>query len=162
MGHAAGRCRSRFLASEVAKRFTLIEAERLLPEIEALIREVVSLKSDYQEAEQELHSFAQRVAMQGGVVVNREFVLQGRVRRDRIGERLKAAVEKIQESGCLIKDLDTGLVDFPTLFRGREVYLCWKLGESGIRFWHGVDEGFAGRKPIDREFLENHEGELEN
>lgn len=146
----------------MAKRFSLIEAESLLPEIEALIREAVSLKTDYQEAEQSLHSFAQRVAMQGGVVVNREFVLEGRVRRDRIGERLKGTVEKIQERGCLIKDLDTGLVDFPTLFRGREVYLCWKLGESGIRFWHGVDEGFAGRKPIDRDFLENHQGGGEN
>lgn len=146
----------------MAKRFSLIEAESLLPEIEALIRDAVSLKSDYQEAEHSLHSFAQRVAMQGGVVVNREFVLEGRVRRDRIGERLKAAVEKIQECGCLIKDLDTGLVDFPTLFRGREVYLCWKLGEPGIRFWHAVDEGFAGRKLIDRDFLENHEGGAEN
>jgi hypothetical protein len=146
----------------VAKRFSLIEAESLLPQIEALIREAVSLKTGYQEAEQSLHSFAQRVAMQGGVVVNREFVLEGRVRRDRIGERLKSAVEKIQEYGCLIKDLDNGLVDFPTLFKGREVYLCWKLGETGIRFWHGIDEGFAGRKPIDRDFLENHEGGVEN
>jgi len=46
----------------------------------------------------------------------------------------------------VIKDLDVGLIDFPTLFRGKEVYLCWRMGESGIRHWHGVDEGFAGRK----------------
>jgi hypothetical protein len=50
-------------------------------------------------------------------------------------------------------------VDFPTLFRGVEVYLCWKLGESGIEFWHGVDEGFRGRKPIDQDFLDHHEGD---
>lgn len=144
------------------KRFTLIEAERLLPEIEAIIREAVSLKTQYQEAEQALHSFAQRVAMQGGVVVDREAVLQNRAQRDRYGESLKEAVERIQEYGCVIKDLDVGLVDFPTLFRGQEVYLCWKMGETGIGFWHGVDEGFAGRKPIDRDFLENHRGDLEN
>jgi hypothetical protein len=146
----------------VPKRFTLIEAERLLPEIQAIIREAVSLKTQYQEAEQALHSFAQRVAMQGGVVVDREAVLQNRAERDRYGESLKEAIERIQEYGCVIKDLDIGLVDFPTLFRGQEVYLCWKMGESGIGFWHGTDEGFAGRKPIDRDFLDNHRGDLEN
>ena len=144
------------------KRFTLIEAESLLPEIETLIREAVSLKSQYQEAEQALQSLAQRVAMQGGVMVDRAAVLQNRAQRDRHGEALKAAIEKIQEYGCVIKDLDIGLVDFPTLFRGQEVYLCWKMGESGIGYWHGVDEGFAGRKPIDRDFLDNHQGELAN
>jgi hypothetical protein len=146
----------------VPKRFTLIEAERLLPEIQAIIREAVALKTQYQEAEQALHSFAQRVAMQGGVVVDREAVLQNRAQRDRYGESLKEAVERIQEYGCVIKDLDIGLVDFPTLFRGQEVYLCWKMGESGIGYWHGTDEGFAGRKPIDRDFLDNHRGDLEN
>ena len=94
-----------------------------------------------------------------GVMVDRETVLETRARRDRHGQRLKSAIEKIQEHGCVIKDLDIGLVDFPTLFRGEEVYLCWRMGESGIRFWHGVNEGFAGRKQIDREFLENHLGE---
>src|SRR5258707_11704336 len=108
------------------KRFTLAEAERLLPEIETLIREAVSLKTRYQEAEQELQSFAQKVAMQGGMSVDRDAVLQQRADRDKLGERLKAAVEQIQDHGCVIKDLDVGLVDFPTLFRGQEVYLCWR------------------------------------
>src|SRR5262245_38314190 len=146
----------------MAKRFTLLEAERLLPEIEIMIREAVSLKAHYTEAEQALQSLAQRVAMQGGVVVDREMVLETRARRDRNAERLKSAIEKIQEHGCVIKDLDIGLVDFPTLFHGREVYLCWRMGESGIRYWHGTDEGFAGRKQIDREFLENHQGDRAN
>ena len=57
-------------------------------------------------------------------------------------------MEQVQSFGCLIKDLDVGLIDFPTLYRGEEVYLCWKLGEDGIEFWHGVSEGFRGRKKI--------------
>ena len=146
----------------MAKRFTLTEAERLLPEIEKIIRQAVSLKSRYQEAEQAIQTFAQRVAMQGGVVIDRETVLRQRAERDRCGERLKTAVEEIQEYGCLIKDLDVGLIDFPTLFRGKEVYLCWKMGETGISHWHGVDEGFAGRKPIDADFLEHHSGDPTN
>jgi hypothetical protein len=61
--------------------------------------------------------------------------------------------------GVLVKDLDIGLIDFLTHYQGREVCLCWKLGEERIRFWHGTGEGFAGRKPIDGEFLENHRGD---
>jgi len=144
------------------KRFTLPEAESLLPEIGTILREAIVLKTRYLEAEQTLEAFAQRVAMQGGVLVDRETVLQNRADRDAHGERLKSAVERLQEFGCVIKDLDIGLVDFPTLFRGREVYLCWKMGEPGIRFWHGMDEGFAGRKPIDQDFLENHQGDRSN
>ena len=143
----------------MAKRFTLTEAESLLPEIDSIMREAVSLKAKYLEAEEAIQTFAQRLAMQGGVFVDRETVLQNRADRDAHGERLKSAVERLQAFGCVIKDLDIGLVDFPTLFRGREVYLCWKMGEPGIRFWHGMDEGFAGRKPIDQDFLENHQGD---
>ena len=62
----------------------------------------------------------------------------------------------------MVKDLDVGLIDFPTLYRGEEVYLCWKLGETGIQYWHGIDEGFRGRKKIDRDFLDNHKGESPN
>jgi len=58
-------------------------------------------------------------------------------------------IEQVQEFGCVIKDLDMGLIDFPTLLRGVEVYLCWKLGEPTIAHWHGTSEGFASRKPID-------------
>jgi hypothetical protein len=59
------------------------------------------------------------------------------------------AVNKIQETGCVVKDLDTGLIDFPSLLDGQEVYLCWKVGEDRIEYWHGLHEGFAGRKPLD-------------
>ena len=58
-----------------------------------------------------------------------------------------------------MKDLDVGLVDFPTLFRGEEVYLCWRMDEDDIDHWHGVNEGFAGRKPIDKHFVDNHRGD---
>jgi hypothetical protein len=95
----------------------------------------------------------------GGVAVDRERAIQSRARRDAAASSLRDAVERVHEFGCLLKDLDIGLIDFPTLFRGEEVYLCWKLGEPGIAYWHGVDEGFKGRKPIDRDFLDHHTGD---
>ncbi len=146
----------------MSRRFTLQEAESLLPEIEKSIREAIASKSELEQAETALQAINQRVIMLGGVLVDRSAVYQNRLRRDQSAERLKAAIQKIQESGCLIKDLDVGLVDFPTLFRGDEVYLCWKLGETGISFWHGTQEGFAGRKPIDAEFREQHRGDAAN
>ncbi len=82
----------------------------------------------------------------GGVRMDRAQSLEQKNRREAAAGALKQSIEKIQEFGCLVKDLDIGLIDFPTLFQGQEVYLCWKLGEDGIRFWHGVHEGFRGRK----------------
>jgi hypothetical protein len=139
--------------------FTLQQAEKLLPEVESAIRDAIQQKSVYQQAEEEWQGFVSRVTMLGGVRVDHSEVMDIKRRRESSAERLKAAVEKIQDYGCVVKDLDIGLIDFPTLFHGEEVYLCWKLGESGIEFWHGVHEGFRGRKAIDAEFLAEHRGE---
>lgn len=142
--------------------FTLAEAERLLPSIEKLLRESVESKRQYDRAEAALQAAIQRVMMMGGVLLDRDRIVTDRNERNQYGERLKTSLEAIQEAGCLVKDLDMGLVDFPTLFRGQEVYICWKLGEPRISFWHGVHEGFTGRKPIDQDFLDNHRGESAN
>jgi len=144
------------------RRFTLREAESLLPEIEKSIRDAVSLKSQMDEVQSKLQSITQRVIMMGGILVDREAIYAQRLLHDRNAERLKTTLESVQESGCIVKDLDIGLIDFPTLFRDREVYLCWKMGEPGIHFWHGVDEGVAGRKPIDQDFLDHHQGDPAN
>ena len=143
----------------MAKRFTVEEAERLIPEVERLLRQALEAKSEYQEAEQAIREYTEHVMMMGGVVIDRERTLHARSRRNQAAGRLRERIEAVLETGCLVKDLDIGLVDFPTLLRGTEVYLCWKLGERGIAFWHGVDEGFRGRKPIDQDFLDHHQGE---
>jgi hypothetical protein len=143
----------------MARRFTLTEAQSLIPRVDSLLREAVSLKSEYQEAEQAIQAVAQRVALMGGMMVNREQAIDDKNRRDAVASKLRTAIEQVQEFGCVIKDLDMGLIDFPTLLRGVEVYLCWKLGEPKIAFWHGVDEGFRGRKAIDQDFLDHHRGD---
>jgi hypothetical protein len=143
------------------KRFTLAEAQKLIPEVERVVRDGVALKSEYDEAERALQSLTERVMLMGGMHVDREHAIGVRTRRDEVAARLRNSIEQLQGLGCVVKDLDIGLVDFPTLFRGEEVYLCWKLGEHEIEFWHGVDEGFRGRKAIDKDFLEHHRGERE-
>jgi hypothetical protein len=142
--------------------FTLQQAEKVLPEVASAIQEAIALKADYDAAEDDWRSFSDRVSTLGGVNVDRAQLLELKNRRERALLGLQRTVEKVSEFGCVVKDLDIGLIDFPSLFHGVEVCLCWKLGEAGIQFWHGLDEGFRGRKPIDAGFLEHHRGELPN
>jgi hypothetical protein len=146
----------------MARFFTKTEAERLLAEVEPAIGEAIRLKEQFQGAEMGLQRARHHVTMSGGVQIDRSSFVEMKHRRDSSATGLKAAIDRIHSFGCLLKDLDIGLIDFPTLLRGREVYLCWKLGETGIAFWHGVDEGFGGRKSIDSDFLANHRGDAAN
>ncbi|MGA3019344.1 MAG: DUF2203 domain-containing protein [Bryobacteraceae bacterium] len=143
----------------MARRFTLAEAQSLIPEVSRLLREAVSLKGEYQEAEQAIETWTRRITMMGGVKVDRNRAIDTRKRRDTSAASLRSAIEQVQAIGCVVKDLDIGLIDFPTEFRGQEVYLCWKLGEPKIEFWHGVEEGFRGRKAIDQDFRDHHRGD---
>jgi hypothetical protein len=146
----------------VPRFFSLPQAEELLPEVERLVRSLVQAKQEYDSGEAELDAVKQRITLLGGVALSREQVLGSRTRKDSAARTLKSVVEKITEMGVQIKDADTGLIDFPTLYRDREVYLCWRLGETGIGFWHHVEDGFRGRQAIDREFLDNHRGDDES
>jgi hypothetical protein len=143
----------------MAKRFTLGEARRLIPKVAHLLTDAVALKAEYAEAEHAIRSSAERIMMMGGVNVDRDAARLSHARLGSCASRLKSALEEFASLGCQVKDLDTGLVDFPTVYREEEVCLCWKLGEPDIRFWHRADEGFAGRRAIDRDFLDHHGGE---
>ena len=143
----------------MARQFTLAEAQSLIPEVSCLLRDAVSLKGAYREAEEAIETWTQRITMMGGVMVDRNQAIDARKRRDTSAASLRNAIEQVQAIGCVVKDLDIGLIDFPTEFRGEEVYLCWKLGEPRIEFWHGVEEGFRGRKAIDQDFRDHHRGD---
>jgi hypothetical protein len=119
----------------------------------------VQAKARYEEAEQAIHALAQRILMMGGLNVDTAVAEAWKSQQDSNAQALKNAMERIEELGVLVKDLDIGLVDFPTLFRGEEVYLCWRMDEDDIDHWHGVNEGFNGRRPIDQHFVDNHRGE---
>ncbi len=142
--------------------FTLHQAQRLIPDVDAAIRDAVFLKSECQQAASELQNARQQIVMAGGTLIHRDRLIAQKSRGETSAAKLNEAIEKIHSFGCQVKDLDLGLIDFPSLYRGEEVCLCWKLGETGIEYWHGVSEGFQGRKKIDQEFLDNHKGDLTN
>ena len=146
----------------MARYFTLSEAQRQLPAVERALRDALFQKSEYQKAAEDLERINERIRISGGARVNPGEMLTLRARRDESIRSLKRALDTIEELGAMVKDLDIGLIDFLALYHDREVCLCWKLGEDEIRFWHGTEEGFRGRKPIDGEFLEQHHGGAPN
>ncbi len=131
------------------KYFKRNEAEELLPLIAAELEQVRRHKQTIDHLNQDLAQAAARIMMLGGSIPAHEDLAKKRAEGLRFTAKLKQAIDKIQATGCVVKDLDEGLVDFPSLLNGQEVYLCWKLGEERIAYWHGMEEGFAGRKPLD-------------
>ncbi len=143
----------------MGRYFTLAQAESLVILLEEELRQAVQLRQEHLRENTELNRMTQRLMLMGGMVANQEEFLASRARLHALAARLQESLETLQGHGCLVKDLDSGLLDFPTLFRGEEVYLCWRLGEPSITHWHRTEEGFKGRKPIDRDFLEHHQGD---
>ncbi|HEY3836138.1 MAG TPA: DUF2203 domain-containing protein [Bryobacteraceae bacterium] len=140
--------------------FTVAEARQYLSEVGTAIRGGIEAKKNLEAAEEDHRARIEKIMFAGGMVVNREAATHTRDKRDSSAAKLKQVFESLQEIGCLIKDLDIGLIDFPALYRGKEVYLCWRLGEPDITWWHPIDEGFAGRRPIDGDFMKECGGSL--
>jgi hypothetical protein len=129
--------------------FTVEEANALISSLELEFGRVAQIRAE----------LGPLIASVGGAEVAVGILQEGEDAppgRERDGERLRrlaseitAAVERVNELGCLVKDLEQGLVDFYAMMEGEPVFLCWQFGEPAVAHWHGIDEGFAGRKPIE-------------
>jgi len=129
--------------------FKLHEAQELLPVIGSYLEQAREQKLKVDGLNEELAHAAARIMLMGGSIPAHAELGRKKTERDEFVSQVQEAVSKILDTGCLVKDLDEGLVDFPCLMHGEEAYLCWKLGEERIGYWHGIEEGFAGRKPLD-------------
>jgi hypothetical protein len=127
--------------------FTAEEANDVLQDVRPLTEELVGHRRALVELQELQSSLTERIAGNGGNVDPRALQeLQERLDEEVAG--IARCVARIHEAGALVKDLDEGLVDFPAQREGEEVLLCWRLGEDEIGYWHGLDEGFSGRKPL--------------
>jgi hypothetical protein len=127
--------------------FTPDEANSLLPTVRPLVERMVEAKRSLDDAQAAADDVSARISGNGGGLPPAQLAAV----HDEVGRRateLGKALEEIQAVGVIVKDLDTGLVDFPSIRDGQEVLLCWRLGEDEVAFWHGYDDGFAGRRPI--------------
>ena len=131
------------------RTFTLAEAQELLPVLESLLRKAAESKRRVEQIDAGFQDINRRILMHGGMMLDIVPLAKLRAERDKLNQTVADTLAEITAMGVQVKDLDIGLLDFPCLVEGKIVLLCWKLGEHGITHWHGVDEGYAGRKKID-------------
>lgn len=131
------------------RTFTLDEAQDLVPVLESLLRTSIEGKKLMESVDAEFQEIAHRVFLSGGMSLNVVHLARRKAEREKAIQRVKDAMSEIDAMGVQVKDLDIGLLDFPCEVDGEVILLCWKLGERSITHWHGVSEGFAGRKPVD-------------
>ena len=138
---------------DMSRTFTVSEAENLLPVLESLLRSAIQAKALIEEVDGEQQALSNRIFINGGTMVDIVKVARRKAEREKALQKAKDAVAEIDATGVQVKDLDIGLLDFPCVVGDDVILLCWKLGEKGITHWHGMEEGFAGRKPIDDRIL---------
>lgn len=122
------------------KTFTLEEANACLPQVEELIAEMQEVREKITANAAALEAVVERAPSNGGNRAASEYLL--------LLQRFSVANSMLTEMGCELKDLNMGLVDFPSFRDGTLVYLCWKRGESRIEYWHPMDSGFSGRQRL--------------
>jgi hypothetical protein len=128
--------------------FTVEEANRLLPELRPQLARLAALKGEHDRTRQ--RGAVLSLAAAGATAGNPDAVAlrKEEERLARIAELIAAGVNAIEQRGCLVKDLNQGLVDFYSLSGDRLVFLCWKLDEPEVAYWHTLEGGFQGRKPL--------------
>lgn len=132
------------------KYFTVEEANHALPLVRSIVSDIVSFYADLHARRERLDAVKRRNSGSRGSMpteYNEELTqMENDLERDE--EKLKGYIVELQSLGVELKDITKGLVDFPGLIDGREVCLCWMLGESEVAFWHEVDAGFVGRQSL--------------
>ena len=129
------------------RQFTLEEANALLPRLRDLLFQIQESKANNDRLEEQAEEYAQHVSSNGHVVEKK--LNEARQELAKAAAEVNSLIEKVNDLGCEVKDIDEGLVDFRSEREGRDVYLCWKLGEPEIRWWHELETGFAGRVPLE-------------
>ena len=127
--------------------FTLNEANAMLPSMIKKFKDLVNLKNEVVKIQTEIETNPKYMSS------FKDYSLKKQELNTAISNFYKS-IEEIESSGVMIKSIDEGLLDFPSLRFNEEIWLCWKEGETEIKFWHGKNEGFNGRKPVENVDLE--------
>jgi hypothetical protein len=134
------------------KTFTLDEAQSLLPVLESLLKRAIESKRSAEEAESSLSDMARRIYISGGMRVDVNRISKLRAEMEAQVQLARESIAEIDSIGVQVKDLETGLLDFPCRLDDQVVLLCWRMGEPAIEHWHTVDSGIKDRQPVDERF----------
>ncbi len=145
--YAKTKSRSAPRPTEAKRTFTIREANATLPLVRAIVADLVGLARDVTERRQRLLALAPSGERRSADPYQEELVQAGE-ELERDSRRVLEYVKELRDLGIETKSVTEGLVDFPAILSGRMVYLCWKLGEPEVGFWHEMDAGFRGRQPL--------------
>jgi hypothetical protein len=128
--------------------FTPAEANSALSEVRDAAERLVGLRARLRELDREQRDLVTAIGGNGGSYSGNDLnAAQDELRS--LADAANACVDRLRELGVLLKDADLGILDFPALREGEIVLLCWRVGEESVGYWHGMTDGFAGRRPID-------------
>ena len=134
------------------KTFTIDEAQSLLPVLESLLKRAMEGRQSAEKVEAGLNGIAQRIYFSGGMRVNGPEIAKQRAELETLLKQVREIIAEIDAIGVQVKDLDSGLLDFPCRVDDEVVLLCWRMGEPAIEHWHTMEAGFQGRQPVDERF----------
>ena len=137
--------------SEPTKVFSVEEANQLLEQVRPLVQQLQALQGSILKSNQQLQEGARKLSQGNGYPIQEiNQQLQELTKHQlHLIEAFESAFQQLETLGCFLKDLEVGLVDFHAMRDGELVFLCWKLGEDRIRFWHQLEAGFTGRQPLE-------------
>ncbi|MGD2135323.1 MAG: DUF2203 domain-containing protein [Gemmatimonadales bacterium] len=138
------------MAETAVKYFTVRDANATLPYVRRVVEDIVSEYERWRDCIYRYEVIAAGATSEGG---ESDEQVELREEVDRIAQRINSYIEELSDVGCIFKGFDGGLVDFYSRLDDRDIFLCWKLGEPGIGYWHEVDSGFAGRQPLVPELM---------
>ena len=136
----------------MSKTFTVSEARTLLPVLESLLRTAQRSALRVQQLESDMRDLNQRIFLSGGMHVDVAAAARRRAEREKGIQSTKETLAEIDSIGVQVQSLEEGLLDFPCQLGGELVLLCWKIGEPSITHWHGLEEEFDSRRPLDARF----------
>ena len=134
------------------KTFTLDEAHSLLPLLESLLKRAMESKRAAEEVESRITELGRKIYLAGGMRVDVAEAGRQRAEMDAHLQRVRESIAEIDSIGVQVKDVDSGLLDFPCRMDDEVVLLCWRMGETAIEHWHTIEDGFKGRQPVDERF----------
>jgi hypothetical protein len=129
--------------------FTPQDANDALGVVRPLAEQLVDLRRTWRTANARRAELGALVQGNGGGLGTSDFA-ELEAELEAVGSEIERCLAQLDDAGVQVKDLDSGLLDFPARHEGREILLCWRVGEDRVAYWHGIDEGFAGRKPIEQ------------
>jgi hypothetical protein len=133
------------MTDTAVRHFTIEQANATLPLVRRIVSDLLDLHPRWRAAVAAFEAHQAIATAAGETDESRA----ARLEAGRLAGEIEACLEELEQIGCVFKGFDAGLVDFPAVVDGRDVYLCWQFDEPSVEHWHEIDGGFAGRQPID-------------